>query len=163
MPARLEGIRPKRPFLVGMKRFDIEVGAAQQAAADEALRRYERITSNWKTKVVFHVRKLKGGVSVGTRNKVFNIVDKGSRRHTIRPKRSRVLRFRAGYQAKTRPGSLTSGNGGATGATGSTVFTARPVQHPGTQAREFTPKIAADMRKVYSREMRKAISRLVGK
>lgn len=160
MPARLELIRPKRPFLVGMKRFDIEVGAAQQAAAEEALRRYERITSDWKTKVTFHIRKLKGGVAVGTRNKVFNFVDKGTKPHIIRPKRSRVLRFQASYKAKTRPGSLTSGGGGATG---STVFTARPVQHPGTQAREFTPRIAAEMRKVYSREMRKAISRLVGR
>lgn len=104
---------------------------------------FKKTTRTWKTDVQFTVNKahvsgndIRG--SVGTDNKIYGYVNDGTRAHLIVPRRAKVLRFSSGGRAKTRFRTLSSGSGGAGGAT---VF-ARAVLHPGTQAREFDIAVA---------------------
>lgn len=70
---------------------------------------------------------------------VFDFVDQGTRAHRIIARRGRALRFRGGFRAKSSPGSLSSGAGGASGD----YRYARAVNHPGTKPRHYTKKIQA--------------------
>jgi hypothetical protein len=110
----------------------------------QMLKDYRDTTSTWKHKVKFTAslpRFVNGSymIAVGTDDLIYGYVDKGTKRHIIRPKRARVLRFRGGYTAKTIPLAIRSRSGGSFGAT---VFS-RGVMHPGTEARKFTEVIAA--------------------
>lgn len=72
---------------------------------------------------------------VGTDDKIYDFVDKGTKPHIIRPRRGKVLTWMGtAYRAKTSPGQIKSVKGGNNN---SIVYT-KIVQHPGTQARNFT-------------------------
>ena len=86
---------------------------------------------------------------VGTDNEVYHYVDEGTRPHIIRPVRASRLRFKSGYNAKTKPRKIGSQAGGAFG---DTVY-AMQVRHPGSKAREFSPTIQKRRRKPFTRRM----------
>lgn len=73
----------------------------------------------------------------GTNDKIYGYVNDGTRPHDIEANKKKLLRFRGGYRAKTRRGSLSSGPGGATGG----WFSAKKVHHPGTEPREFSKEV----------------------
>ena len=113
-----------------------------QQAERETLRRYRRTTSTWHHQPEFtairEATPTSLSVLVGTDSEVYGYVDKGTRAHEIVPRRpGYLLRFRSRYQAKTSPGVLGSGAGGASGD----WVRAMRVWHPGTKARGFTPMI----------------------
>lgn len=75
---------------------------------------------------------------VGTNDTIYGYVEEGTRPHVITAKAGGVLAFGPGAKAKTKPRVIGSGGGSKGGAT---VFRPR-VQHPGTDAREFSVVIA---------------------
>lgn len=113
-----------------------------------AKKQFEDITSDWKHKPVFVVKRTPNTVSVtvtGPNAKIFRYVDEGVAPHLIRAKGGgrrrgkKLLTFRTGYKAKTRPNATTyRGPGQATGPWRSK----KAVRHPGSKARRFKQIIA---------------------
>jgi hypothetical protein len=100
---------------------------------------FREITSNWKHKPTFVIARSPAQVSVFTVDDVFGYVDKGTKAHIIKAKKGKLLKFRTGYKAKTRPNnSRFKGPGKATGGWRS----AKRVKHPGTKARNFSRILA---------------------
>lgn len=127
-------------------------------AAYDAMSLFLDTTKTWTHRPRFYIRKLKRSRKVGTDDKIFAFVDKGTRAHAIRPKRAGgVLRFKAGgFKAKTRAGVLSSNRG----TPAKNWRSAKIVQHPGTEARGFSEKITERMGKELAKEMRKEMKRL---
>lgn len=143
MAIKLVPIKPKgKLFDIG--RIERAVRDAMAEAGEEAIALYEQCTSTWERQPVFEAVVVSDGVIVGTDDPIFQYVDEGTAPHPILPKAGRVLRFRGGYSAKTSPGQLGSGGGGASGGV---VFTRR-VNHPGTKARDFTALVQQQMQNV---------------
>lgn len=111
----------------------------------EAKADFNRITRTWEHRVSVEVlmdpRNL--DLIVGTDDKIFGMLEKGTRPHAIFPKRAKALRFMSGFTPKTTPNSIFSGQGRSFG---SVVF--RPfVQHPGTKPRNWMNVIDRRLRK----------------
>jgi hypothetical protein len=153
---RLRQIKPKgfrvEPFKTELDR------AGTQVAAD-VLQDFKRTTATWQHKVTWtkQVVATAGQVllNVGTADAIYRYVDEGTRPHVIRPRRARMLRFATGYQAKTTPGVIGSGPGGARGP----VVYAKAVMHPGTKARGFSKAIAKKWRKPFAVAMQRALDK----
>ena len=129
-------------------------------------RSLERIVADWSTatrptfeaKTVVTAQRI--GVNLTTKEAnrtkpIWKWIDKtGTKRHKIpkrpKPGRSR-LRFRTGYQSKTKAGPAR--HGGAGRATGPVVY-ARQVTHPGFPPRRFSEQVMKDMRPEYNRAVR---------
>ncbi|MCP4083167.1 MAG: hypothetical protein GY743_23340 [Planctomycetaceae bacterium] len=126
----------------------------------------ERVVADWsastkptfKAKTVVTAQRIGVNITVKEANRdkpVWMWLDKtGTKPHKIpkRPKTGRSrLRFRTGYQAKTRPSPARYGGSGR--ATGPVVY-ARQVNHPGFPPRKFSEQINKDMRKEYNRAVR---------
>lgn len=128
-------------------------------AAYDAISLFEDTTRTWKNRPNFYMRKLRGSRSVGTKSKIYQFVDKGTRAHVIKPKRAGgVLRFRAGgFKAKTTPGRLQSNKG----VPARNWTSAKIVRHPGTEARGFSEEIQKRMQKQIASDMRKAMKGLL--
>lgn len=124
-----------------------------QIAADTLLIDLEKTTATWNTRVRWTVRVAGNTVTVTTDNAIWRYVDAGTRPHIIRVRRARWLRFQAGYQAKTRPGSLVSGAGGPSGP----FRFAKEVKHPGTKARNFSRALRAKWKTKWPQMVRDAI------
>lgn len=134
------------------------IRAQSQRSAADLLADHEKTVSTWEHKPRFTVKVSQVEVEVRTDDQIWRYVDQGTKPHVIRPKRpGGVLRFQSGYSAKTRPGSIISGNGGASGP----IVTAHEVHHPGTKARGFSRRLRAKWKEKYPRDMQRAISEAV--
>lgn len=152
--------RPIKPQYYDIEAFRREVTRELRSIAENIRGDYEATTAGWRTSVTFVVREaaaVRGGASIiiGTDSDVYRYVDEGTRPHSIKPKRAKILRFQTGYRPKTRPRVLRSASGGATGPA---VF-AKQVQHPGTRARGFTETIADKWQPRMARRVQLAIVR----
>jgi hypothetical protein len=107
---------------------------------------FEGTTGTWQTRVGFQTRgpMMEGGnmtTYIFTNNRTYELVEFGARPHPIVPRRARYLRFRwagrGSYRAKSRPGSLQSYSGGATGP----MQRRKRVYHPGFEGRHFAKTI----------------------
>lgn len=127
---------------------------ALERAGQELKQDFEKTTRTWSTNVRFEVRVHSRGVTVTTRNAIWRYVDAGTRPHIIRPRRARILAFRAGYTPKTRVGSIIAGAGGPTGPR----VVARQVQHPGTKARGFSRRLRAKWKTRWPEMVKRAIA-----
>lgn len=136
----------------------------------ELLRRYRRSTASWSHKPVFEVLTDSTDTTMtligGTDDPIWNMLDRGTKRHIIRPRpenKSGVLAFQWGgpgsYRAKTRPNSLDSGPGGASGER---VFR-RYVRHPGTKPRQWSKIIKREMDVLAVQIMQRHLARMVKK
>lgn len=138
---KLVPIIPKRRTL-DPKRQQQAIDAGMQAAADEAVKDFQATTETWQHGVEFTQKKQKDGILIGTKDDVWNMLDKGTRPHDIVAKKI-ALRFPGGpYRAKTRPGFIGSQQGGSSGGP---VFR-RKVHHPGTAPRGWSTIIAKKWR-----------------
>lgn len=90
---------------------------------------------------------------VSTDDDIYRFVNDGTRAHPIAP-HGKVLVFNTPFQSKTLPRSIAS-RAGSVGAT--TVITRKPVQHPGTAAREFDKVIAQKWDKQMAATFQRAI------
>lgn len=140
------------------------MGRAQKETARELVRRYRRTSATWQHKPDFDILTEISGTTItvlgGTDDSVWNMLDRGTRPHIIRPKSpTGVLRFTWGgpgsYKAKTIPNSLTSRGGGATGVT---IFR-RWVKHPGTRARNWSKIIRKELDTEAPKIMRRHLER----
>jgi hypothetical protein len=116
----------------------------------EALTAFRKPTSTWHHKPAFEGLSEQRGdgftLVVGTDDKVYNMLDKGTRPHIIRPKGPGYpLAFQWGgkgsFAAKTKPSSLDSWAGSQSG--GAKFF--MHVHHPGTKPRKWSKMISKIM------------------
>lgn len=85
--------------------------------------------------------------------KTYRIVNEGSPAHRIRPRRAKLLRFQPGYRAGTRPRVLNSTSYSRFG----NIVSARGVNHPGFEARDFDEEIAEQYGPTFAQDMQDAI------
>jgi hypothetical protein len=82
-------------------------------------------------------------------------LDEGTRPHFIRARRVSRLRFRTGYRAKTRPGWLGSGPGGANGP----WRAPKRVRHRGTAPRRWSRTLAIKEQPFFDKRVQSAVER----
>lgn len=136
----------------------------------EMQRLHEKVVRSWthRPRFVFSQRIQPALITVevkpyGEYAKIWVWVDRGTEAHEIKPKpsnKSGKLKFRTGYSARTAPVAKADvGSGTASGAWRS----ASVIQHPGTEAREFTQdiykKIQPGMRRRIENAIRRGIRR----
>lgn len=103
---------------------------------------FEQVIATWKGKPGFRGKTATISKHVATMwgNKDTWIWgNRGTKPHIIPPKPGRVLAFKPGYNQKSSRSSLSSRRGGSFGKT---VFTRRPVRHPGSDG-GFWDKMSA--------------------
>lgn len=137
---------------LGKMRQDLRDPALKQAAkeiSNATLKEYRRTTATWSHKPKFEtLTEVQGGELTqvtGTDDTIYTYVDLGTGKaggwraddYPIVPHGNYPLKFRAGYKAKTTPGTISSHAGGPFGA----VVRARKVMHPGIKARNFSQSI----------------------
>jgi hypothetical protein len=158
MPPLIKLQALKSPKMPTGQQYAKAMQARTQKTAALTLRDLESTTRTWKTKVAFDVTITQTGanyaVTAGTDNQIWGWVNSGTKPHTIRPKRSKYLRFSSGYKAKTRVGIIGSIEGGAFG---SDVFSAG-VKHPGFKGRGFTQAIQKRRQKTMEQEISQGIA-----
>lgn len=155
-------ILPRTLEIFNRQRFESETRAALNELKDGMLDDFESTVSTWDEKPSFSGRVILGSntfsVNVratGNASDIWNMLNVGTSPHLIRPRTARSLSFRSGYRAKTRPGRIRAGGGGASGPR---VF-AQAVQHPGTVAREWTKTIADKWKPEFKPLMDNAVRR----
>lgn len=156
-----KAIHPHTPFRPGV--FRQEMHATALGIMTNMLRDYEKTTRTWEHEVDFkgvvNDKPAEISVEVSTQDKIYGYVDKGTKPHIIRAKRSPRLFFKSRYRSKTTPRVINSHRGGSSGKT----VVAKVVHHPGTEAREFTHTIQAKYQPKLKKEMDKAITRAAKK
>lgn len=102
---RLKAIKPK-PFEAQVIRLAII--REESKIAKDVEKDFIKTTKKWKKKPVW-IRDVKWTESqivifVGTENEIYGYIDKGTKKHIIRPKKAEVLRFRgSSYSGRGRP------------------------------------------------------------
>lgn len=138
----------------------------EQQVKQRLIEEHKKIVANWEHDVDFQGRKTVTNDQIkiyifptGANKDIWTFVDQGTRPHVIKPKSAPRLVFQAGtYTPKTKPvGQVVSGGGKVQG--GVTVF-ATQVNHPGTEARRFSEKIAEDIKPDFQRETENAFRRI---
>jgi len=142
-----------------------EINKALDAQVKPALvKSHNLVVANWRNKPKFNTRKTikpdKIFMTVfptGENKKIWIFVDKGTKPHVIKAKNVPTLKFRTGYQPKTlaRPARTVPGGGKSTGPFISKV----QVNHPGSEARNFTKQIAEDIKPDFKRVIENAFKR----
>jgi hypothetical protein len=132
---------------------------------------FDRRVSGWKNKPFFkstlNRRARKGALTgfallvapSGTNKRIWVFVSGGVPRHTIIPRRRKLLRVRGGiggYAPLTEPGDRYGGVGGYNEGM---TFYAKRVNHPGIKARSFETYIAKENEGLVVIELTKAIAR----
>lgn len=155
----LEVILPEADDPLKAKNIVKAIQNALNASALGAKADYAVTTKTWEHKPTFDITKpTDESRIVSTTDKIYPMVDKGTRPHVIRPRRATFLAFRGGSKAKTSVGVI----GSKTGSKGSgpTIFS-KGVNHPGTAARNFTIAIRAKWAKEMQLKMNIAIAAAV--
>lgn len=124
------------------------------AIAEEAKRDFEATVSTWDNKPEFVIDVRPRSYAIITDDEVYGFVDKGTKPHKIPVGELGFLAFRGSYQAKTSPRVIQSRSGGASG---SYVYTTKTIDHPGTEAREFTKTINNKWQGQVANRMRQAL------
>lgn len=160
---RIKPIVPKKYNVAGVRKELIDVMRVESSIVQSM---YLKTIRTWRNKPKFKkkVRRLGDGyimeVSYDTDTKagqIYEWTDLGTRAHFIRPRRAKLLRFRVGGKAKTRPRKIASYKG----SPGKYWRAAKQVRHPGTKARLFTATIYERRKPKLDREFEKAMKRAI--
>jgi hypothetical protein len=109
-----------------------------EAAAKAAKADFGVTTQTWEHQPEFTIERPSDFERIiGTDDEIYGYVDQGTKPHVITAKPGKALVFLAGGRPKTVPKAIRSNKG----ATGNTIVYTKQVQHPGTEAREFTETI----------------------
>lgn len=145
MAAGLTAIRPRKLPIYPEKDTLAAISTALEHTGKDLIVDFKKTTSTWSHKPDFRILESSGriggrftSIEVGTDDPIFIYVDLGTKPHVIRAKQGRVLAFKTGFIAKTRPNRLLAQSGRA--GAGPTVY-ARQVKHPGNKARNFSKMI----------------------
>lgn len=148
-----------KPFKLDSAKLQRELRKALHDTGEGVQKDLERTVATWKHKVPFGILTGKSDVTIfpqGENAKIFKFVDEGTKPHTIAPKKGKVLKFGSTYKPKTAPNVIGSKSGGSSG---STVFTQKPVQHPGTEPRDFRKIIVKKWEPKFKKMVDDAIER----
>jgi hypothetical protein len=138
----VQGMRELHSALTPL-RFSRAINKAMRTIGQSVTKEYEATTATWRDKVEFitvynlQPKKDVAEFAIGTSNKIFHMVDKGTPPHKIRPKNAKMLRFPREGTPKTSPGAL----GSVEGSYSDEFVYAEEVLHPGAEARNFTDSI----------------------
>lgn len=150
----VKAVIPKRLVFDAKKMADA-IENAFDGAAEGALTDFDTTHATWATPVGFTVTAQPYSRIISTDSAIYAFVNDGTRPHPIAPKKpGGVLAFRTGGGPKSSPGVIGS-SGGSAGT--NQVFTRKPVQHPGTKARDFDKAIAKKWRRAFGKIMQRAI------
>lgn len=133
---KLIPITPKF-FQAQMKALPGAVKKGMRAAGEAVREDYLQTVAGWDNPAEFTITEQGDTITVTTDDKVWKMVDEGTRPHVIVAKSGKGLRFNVGGRPKTTPGRLRSG----AGSKGSIVVIRPHVNHPGTAPRNFTALI----------------------
>ena len=150
-------IKPKKA--IDREHFRKSFYNSMRRVATQVRKDFGKTTATWEHKVEFKESVSIAGpgpiLQVWTDDLIYKFVDQGTKPHEIwagiytGKSNKKVLAFGSQFKAKTQPRVLGSGPG-ARG--GDMIF--RPfVQHPGTEAREFSEMIQKDWKPRFKREM----------
>lgn len=156
MKIHLEPIVPKmRGF--NSVRYKTEIDAVKKRVTDGVLQDFKSTTRTWQHKFQFGVTRRGNDWYVSTKDEIYGYVNEGTRPHVIRARNGKRLAFHArGFKAKTQVDVIGSGPGRKAD---SDFRTPESVNHPGTQARNFTKRIKEKWQKIWITEMQAAIRR----
>ncbi len=156
MPSKFKAIIPKKP---NFKALEKELRIGLENTADQMEELYRQGVEDWDEQPEFdktvELERDKGVARVTTEDEIYGYVHDGTDPHDIEPVFSPVLVFSADYSPKTQPGRIFSTPGGPSG---DTVFAAA-VEHPGSDARNFTGPIKQKMRPIFREEIEEAFKR----
>lgn len=149
---KLKAIRSSRdPFDPAAYRRAIR--AALDATAKQVKADYDKTVATWRNKPSFSIEAPADNERViGTDDEIYGYVDDGTRPHVI-VAHGKTLAFPGQSSPKTAPRVIGSGGGSRGGAT---VFTKR-VQHPGTDARDFSEVIGEQAEQRLADELQRAL------
>lgn len=120
------------------------------------IKSHNLVVAGWEHKPKFQTRKdirpekiTMTCFPVGPNAKIYIFVDQGTKPHVIEAKNAPRLVFQTSYAPRTlaRPARTVSGGGKASGP----VVFAKKVNHPGSEAREFSETIAEDIKPDFKR------------
>lgn len=152
---------PKTKF--ANKKWLEEIARVQRQSSVPRLKKlFAQTTFGWSKKPDFGwvQRRSRDEMSIemypqGEHADIWNLVNEGSPSHTIMPKKhGGFLRFRPGYRAATRPGSLQSRRAYRSGK----PVSAGRVDHPGFEGRKFTEQIAQEYENPFINDMQDALN-----
>ena len=155
-------IRPKRlgkniiPNLVQRRQTRELRGFEQRVRRDLAM-----TVRTWKRKPRFLARREVRGNSTAVvfyaSDKRWNWISRGTKPHTITPKRAKRLRFPTHFRPATNAGTLR----GNTARSGPPIFYRNSVRHPGVTPREWHKIIARRNNPDFKQRMRRTLRRLI--
>ncbi len=120
----------------------------------------EKTVATWTTDVAFSITETQRSAIVETDNEVWQRVNKGTGPRVIPVGPKGFLAFQADYTAKTTPGNIASGPGGASGEW---IYTRKPIeQKKGITARRFDKAIAEELRPKLKQFWREELAKVRG-
>lgn len=157
MNVKVKAIIPKKlPFASGPQ-VKAAIRDVLDTRADAVVKDHQKTTSTWNHKPDFTIRKVNQYSRViGTKDKVWNWLNEGTRAHNIMAKRGGMLAFSVPFKAKTRVNTIAS----YSGSRGSQRVYRRMVRHPGTAARNWTQAIQRRENVEFPRALRARLAEL---
>lgn len=135
------------------KLVDSAIQKVNQEQAELVKKDLLKPTATWEHEVEAKVKQTRTGFTVKINDKVYSILDVGSKPHDIAPKRAKALRFNTRFRSKTTPNKLAARKG----LSAPPVAFAKSVKHPGTKPRNFKQQARERLNRRYPTALRKAI------
>lgn len=154
----LKPILPRVKLFTTKQAYSRAVNKAMDTVSDEAIELLRKTTRTWKKPAEFRTKGNQYQRTVYTDNKVWMMLDQGTRPHMILPRHAKRLAFQTGFTPKTKVRTMASYKGSVSGAK---VF-ARGVKHPGTAAREWMSIAQGRMNSRLNGEIRIELATLPG-
>lgn len=150
-----QAIRPRRwrPRAPGQR---VALQAVLTKTADAVRTDFLRTTKTWSSNPSFGIRVPDPMIrEIATSHAIYAMLDAGTPRHLIFPRRSRVLHFTTPFQSKTLPQWI----GSRGGKRGTSEVWSRGVDHPGTAPRDWALTLAIRYLDLFPTAMQREIKR----
>lgn len=134
-----------------------------QDAARDAKADLQKTTATWQHDVDFTIAPIPDGLKVDTADPIWRMVDQGTKPHTIPaivPKNKKAITVLGPGRPKTAV-RVVGSSGGSRGPVVAVVKRTKPIQHPGSKAREFSQVVQAEYADELPRRMQAAIEAVV--
>lgn len=154
----IKPILPRIKLFTTKQAYNRAILKALGVVSDEAIELLGKTVRTWKKPAEFRIKGNQYKRTVYTDNKIWLMLDKGTRAHMILPRHAKRLAFQTGFTPKTKVRTMASYKGSRSGAT---VF-ARGVHHPGTAAREWLGIAQGRMNSRLNGEIRVQLATLPG-